>query len=407
MKRLWVLCVFFSFTSVMLGQELRVTDFHADPMMNDAVKAPQKDANGVPCGLVKLGLVVPDATFEGDIISTKYANGEWLIYMMKDANWITVKTQQYLPLRYDFPLACPSIKSNVTYIMVVEVPSNDSTDYYLELAAGAAGKNNMEGLIQYIEKVPRTSVPDSLLALYDNALLVKTHNTLINSLKQRTNNLTVILDEETFKLCQSYIRKYPNSEYYKKVSKLLKANWEKFKKNPSKNPPMNPPKSLESHDGNTDIPKSPKRNEPFLKIGLGADPFFVFPDSSKITYDTSKTYYGVGADAVLRIGRQDNVINGLLGVGATIGSFINPNLHATAEIRLKVETLYLGVGADISLMEIDTASNNNKTVKKVSASPCYKFMVGISKERYDIFIGIRYIRSLGTNVGVGFKWYLF
>ena len=55
MKRLWVLCVFLSFTSVMLGQELRVTDFHADPMMNDAVKGASIKACQLRDGYLRSG----------------------------------------------------------------------------------------------------------------------------------------------------------------------------------------------------------------------------------------------------------------------------------------------------------------------------------------------------------------
>ena len=100
------------------AQELKVIDFHADMTMTDAVKFPKKDANGVNCGLIRMGLVIPDAQFEGDIIESEYKDGEWWIYMMKGANWITVKTKRYLPLRYEFE----SIQSNVTYVMNVERP---------------------------------------------------------------------------------------------------------------------------------------------------------------------------------------------------------------------------------------------------------------------------------------------
>ena len=100
------------------AQEMKVTDFRADLTMTDAAKFPKKDANGVNCGLIRLGLVLPDAQFEGDIISSEYKDGEWWIYMMKDANWITIKSKKYLPLRHEFE----PIRSNVTYVMLVDKP---------------------------------------------------------------------------------------------------------------------------------------------------------------------------------------------------------------------------------------------------------------------------------------------
>ena len=100
------------------SQELKVIEFRADPSMTDAVQHPKEDFNGDRCGLIRLGLVLPDATFEGDIISSEYKDGEWWIYMSKDANWITIKSPKYLPLRYEFE----EIQSNVTYVMNVEKP---------------------------------------------------------------------------------------------------------------------------------------------------------------------------------------------------------------------------------------------------------------------------------------------
>lgn len=100
------------------AQELKVLEFRADLTMTDAVRFPKEDFNGDRCGLIRMGLVMPDATFEGDIISTEYKDGEWWIYMARDANWITIKSAKYLPLRYDFE----GIQSNVTYVMNVEKP---------------------------------------------------------------------------------------------------------------------------------------------------------------------------------------------------------------------------------------------------------------------------------------------
>lgn len=119
MKKLLLLIAFLSgvFFSTH-AQELKVLEFQADLSITDAVRFPKEDFNGDRCGLIKLGLVLPDAIFEGDIISSEYKDGEWWIYMMKGANWINIKSSKYLPLRYEFE----PIQSNVTYIMNIEKP---------------------------------------------------------------------------------------------------------------------------------------------------------------------------------------------------------------------------------------------------------------------------------------------
>lgn len=113
----------------MNAQELKVLEFRADKSMTDAVRNPMEDFNGSRCGLIKLGLIMPDATFEGDIIGTpKYKNGEWLIYMIKDANWLVIKSKNSLPLRCEFAdYGIKGIQSNVTYVMNVEVPNSPNS----------------------------------------------------------------------------------------------------------------------------------------------------------------------------------------------------------------------------------------------------------------------------------------
>ena len=84
------------------AQDLKVVEFRADMSMTDAVQYPKEDFNGDRCGLIRLGLVLSDVTFEGDIVSSEYKDGEWWIYLVKDANWLTIKSKSYVPLRYEF-----------------------------------------------------------------------------------------------------------------------------------------------------------------------------------------------------------------------------------------------------------------------------------------------------------------
>lgn len=100
-------------------KSLKVSDFRLDPQDITALTFLKKDINGTPCGLIKIGLPVPNATFDGSIISSEYKNGEWWVYMCKGAKWIKIMTPNYPPLEFEFG---ERIQSKMTYVMVVEEP---------------------------------------------------------------------------------------------------------------------------------------------------------------------------------------------------------------------------------------------------------------------------------------------
>lgn len=416
MRKLALLCLALVCAITMNAQELKIIEFRADLTMTDAAKNPVKDANGVNCGLIKLGLVIPDAEFEGDFLSTEYNNGEWLIYMMNGANWLTVKTKQYLPLRHEFD----PIQSNVTYVMVVEIPASDSTDYFLEQARMAVAANDMAKLIQCIEKVPKTDVPSDLLGIYNNALAAKAENDLYLSLKQKTYNFTTIPNKETFNLCRSYITKYPKSEHYTTVSNLLRTEGKKFLQGQNGNNQNSKAKTSTTtpstkaptpyKPASTSSSRKKSSYESLLTIGVGAEPFLTLPDSSKVNYDTAKVYGGIEANVVLRIGRPHNTVNALLGVGTSVGSFLKPNLHLAPEIRLNFdESLFVGLGGEISLMTFGKTSADNTTAKAQSTGNSVKIVAGYCEERFDLYLTVRILDKTigGFAGGVGFRWYLF
>ena len=115
----FVLCAVLSFISLNLfSQELKVKEFYKDDSAIDAIKFQVKDANGDPTALIKVGLTVGDAIFEGDILKSEYKDGEYWIYMVDGANWLSINTKRYLPLRYEFE----PVAANCTYIMQIEKP---------------------------------------------------------------------------------------------------------------------------------------------------------------------------------------------------------------------------------------------------------------------------------------------
>lgn len=101
------------------AQELRVKEFKADPSDNAAIKFQKKDNNGDPCALVMVGLTLTNVEFEGSIIEVEQKdNGEYWVYLAQGANWLEIKSKQYLPLRYEFE----DVAGNMTYIMLIEKP---------------------------------------------------------------------------------------------------------------------------------------------------------------------------------------------------------------------------------------------------------------------------------------------
>lgn len=100
------------------AQELKMTDFHADEADICAVKFSIKDSAGDPCAIVKVGIALPDVIFEGYVLKTEDKNGEYWVYLMQGAEFLTIKTKSFPPLRCEFE----GVKGKVTYIMQIEVP---------------------------------------------------------------------------------------------------------------------------------------------------------------------------------------------------------------------------------------------------------------------------------------------
>ncbi|MBO4263185.1 MAG: SUMF1/EgtB/PvdO family nonheme iron enzyme [Bacteroidales bacterium] len=145
------LCLFLTALSLS-AQEMTVKDFRTDPFDISAVKFEVKDLSGEACALIKLGLVLTDVVFEGDIVRQEYKEGEWWLYMVHGASYLHVKTRKYLPLRYEFPAR---LEMRVTYIMQVEVPPDSDK-------AGPVGKmeirSNVRDADVYVDGEKQSSI---------------------------------------------------------------------------------------------------------------------------------------------------------------------------------------------------------------------------------------------------------
>ena len=124
--RKYLLCVFvlvllFGGTTIFAQNDtLRVEDFHLDPSIIKARTESVVDINNDPCGLVVLRIAVPDVKVEGSyIVKVEKRDNEYYIWMAKDASYITIKTSNFLPLKYHFP---EPVQSKSAYVMTVRKP---------------------------------------------------------------------------------------------------------------------------------------------------------------------------------------------------------------------------------------------------------------------------------------------
>ena len=143
MKRLLLVLAMTVCLYAVQAQELKLKEFRSDSTNAYAVQFPKLDHNHERCGVILLGLVLPEAEFCGDVIASEYKNGEWCVYMTNGANWLDIKSNQYLPLRINFKDYGIMIRSNQTYLMEVEKPADFSEEAELERLLELAKRHNI------------------------------------------------------------------------------------------------------------------------------------------------------------------------------------------------------------------------------------------------------------------------
>ena len=80
-----------------------------------SVSGRRVDANGKNCALIKVRLVDPEASFEGNVIEVEYKKGEWWVYLMEGSMNLTIKTHSNLPFEIKFE----PLKSLCTYTIML------------------------------------------------------------------------------------------------------------------------------------------------------------------------------------------------------------------------------------------------------------------------------------------------
>lgn len=77
----------------------------------------------VPFAIVKVGLVEPNATFEGkQILKTEFKDNEYWVYLPEGTRSLTIKTKRFTPLHYKFP---EPIRARTTYVMSIRRPDSE------------------------------------------------------------------------------------------------------------------------------------------------------------------------------------------------------------------------------------------------------------------------------------------
>ena len=122
---LFFVLLFLSVSS--LSQELTVQSFQLKTTDIDAKVNPVYDLNGNACALVKVAIIGNDVKFEGNIVSVKPGQGEYLVYMPAGSRRLKVISQGYLPLSVEFSeYLTGKIEKNLTYELRVLTPKQQS-----------------------------------------------------------------------------------------------------------------------------------------------------------------------------------------------------------------------------------------------------------------------------------------
>ena len=106
------------------AQQPKVIEFSEIP--NDIIARTQerKDINGIPCGVVRVSIAMPDVIFDGWIVDKQNRPGEYIVYMADKSKKITILHPSCIPLEYTFP---QPIESKHTYRLVLEMPQTNQT----------------------------------------------------------------------------------------------------------------------------------------------------------------------------------------------------------------------------------------------------------------------------------------
>ena len=110
------------------AQKLTVEKMEVAPMDLSASTQPRNDLVGNPCGLVKVQLATPGASFEGNVIGdAEFKKGEYWVYMTEGSYMLNVKHASFLPLFVNFrDYDIKKVVGKTTYILTLVMPQGNA-----------------------------------------------------------------------------------------------------------------------------------------------------------------------------------------------------------------------------------------------------------------------------------------
>lgn len=128
--RLYIFLTIFLFVAnnICFAQSLEVASFVLAPTQygGDFVK----DINNRPCALIKVQIVNKNVSFEGDVRKCEEkGQNEWWVWIWEGANYLTIKSDSFLPFKVTFAEHNIKLVGHKTYILrlVQSAPSTRKT----------------------------------------------------------------------------------------------------------------------------------------------------------------------------------------------------------------------------------------------------------------------------------------
>ena len=103
-----------------VAQKAVVESFEAAPMDVTAQQYARLDLHGEKCALVKVSVVAPNVTFQGNVMGDVQKRGsEYWVYLTSGTKMVRISADSFLAFMYDFP---EPLQGGVTYMLTIEAP---------------------------------------------------------------------------------------------------------------------------------------------------------------------------------------------------------------------------------------------------------------------------------------------
>lgn len=164
MKTKFIFFIVFTFLiQICRAQEMQIKSVETLTTDISARTNPCFDINGDPCALIKVNLVAPNATFEGNVIKVIPKDGQYWVYMTAGSRSLTVNQPMILPCKIDFiSNGVTKLAEKTTYSVTISLPE-DLLMAILE--TNNKSKNNLNPGV--FNEIPEDSISQQVEDLQD------------------------------------------------------------------------------------------------------------------------------------------------------------------------------------------------------------------------------------------------